>query len=74
MGLALRPVNEQAQTFEELATKAHDIEVMIANTIATLLILLSQRRTKLNSGRILISLKSQLNRQCLSPRLSQFGL
>jgi len=35
VGLASRPVNEKPQTFQELGTKAHDMEVMIANRHGT---------------------------------------
>ena len=50
------------QTFQELATKAHDMEVTIDNVTIALYVLLIRKRTGLNSRWKLSSLQAQLRR------------
>jgi len=50
------------QTFEELATKAHNMEVTIANRRNNSFGFAEQKRTRMSSRRMLNSLRIQLKR------------
>ena len=51
MGFALRLVNEQAWNFQELATKVHAVEEMIANCRDNSFSFLESKKDKAKFGR-----------------------